>query len=144
MSVVNKVRSGMHSITAPYIVTHNPSLHKQLQYVDSASQACRYLCRDGLCVTMQGAVMESILLVCGLCLPLPSLHLCDFYEIFLLLVCVHFYESMQFSRSPYSGACFIEITAVVIQCCSQPWKRSYITLQCSTEKQEKFEEANEM
>ena len=47
------------------------------------------------------AVMESIL-VCILCLPLPSLHLFDFYEIFLLLVIINFVvESKIIYKSTY-------------------------------------------
>ena len=44
------------------------------------------------CVCRDGYVGRCrVLLVCALCLPLPSLHDSDFYEIFLLLVCVFFF-----------------------------------------------------
>ena len=37
-------------------------------------------------------------------LPVPSLYLSDFYDIFFFLVCFSFYESMQCSRSCWSAA----------------------------------------
>ena len=73
-----------------------------------------HFCKDGYmwqCRVL--AVMESIL-VCVLCLPLPSLHLSDFFETFKLLILFgsFFMKSVYVCNTQYTR--IIAITAAVI------------------------------
>ena len=71
------------------------------------------LCRDGYVRQCRGAVIEFI--ACALCLPLPPLHLSDFYEMFLWHI--PFYESSVHIHSMSSAAHIIGIWLLCVFIC---------------------------
>ena len=94
MAVVNKVHiqvwNPLQLHVAPYIVTHNhpykSSSKPDLLRSTAATYVGMVMCDNVGYYSCNGIHTCTVVRVCVLCLPLPSLHLFDFYDLFLLLV----------------------------------------------------------
>ena len=90
MAVVNiHIQAWIPLQLTPYIVTHNHPYTSSCSRYQQVRLAATFV---GM-VMWQCSVLAVIvfILVCVPCLPLPSAHITDFYEIFLLLVCALFF-----------------------------------------------------